>query len=127
MGRGRAAPTGDFRLARNFRGRRSYLIVMKEICEVGIDNDGRLYVVPRGATFPFIYREAMGVTWNPERSALFSAPPREWTYLRWFEQIITAAREQGYQLTIASDTRWNNVPDHLRDEITAWTRSISRP
>jgi hypothetical protein len=103
------------------------LLRIDDICEVGINDEGRLYVVPRAATFPHIYREAMEVSWDQDRLALFSPPPREWSYLRWFEQIVSAARQHGHQLTIASDTEWRNVPDDLRAEIIAWARSISLP
>lgn len=47
------------------------------IVAVGIDEDGSLWVRPATATFPYIYREAMGVHWDAGRRRLFSPKPRE--------------------------------------------------
>jgi len=41
------------------------LMVEDEIAEVGIDHDGRLYVRPTGHSFPYIYRAAKEVSWDP--------------------------------------------------------------
>lgn len=90
-----------------------------EIVEVSIDGGGRLLVRPQG-TFPFIYRAAMEVGWDPDSCMLFSPKPREWSYLRWFQQIAAAvADEYRVRLVITPQTRWTNVPDALRAEIEA--------
>jgi hypothetical protein len=89
------------------------------ISEIGIDGDGRLYVVPHSHDFPFIYREAMEVQWAPEAKRLYAPVPREWSYARWFEQIINAASAQEYTLAITMDTVWVNISDNLKVQMLA--------
>ena len=95
------------------------------IAEVGIDGDMRLFVRPATARFPYIYREAMEVHWDAARSRLHSPKPREWTYLRWFQQIVAAAAEQSTDLRLAPSTAWTNVPEDLRAEIEHWSASAA--
>lgn len=85
--------------------------------EIGIDEEDRLYVKPSNATFPMIYREAMEVHWNSEHCYLYGAKPRKWGYLEWFQQIIRAASEQGYQLTVPSNVSWVNISGELQQQI----------
>jgi len=87
------------------------------IAEIGIDQSGRLYIKPTTKKFPYIYREAMEVTWDTTTDALYSPVPREWSYRDWYRQIVNAATEQGCALMITSETRWTNVPDDLRSKI----------
>lgn len=87
------------------------------LSEIGIDGDGKLYVVPASAKFPFIYREAMQVEWNAEQNHLCSPSPREWSHLQWFKQIIHAAAEQGVQLHLANSTVWKNISAELQQQI----------
>jgi hypothetical protein len=86
------------------------------IAEIEIDATGQLHVVPSSCTFPYIYREAMEVHWNPERRSLCSPVPREWSYARWFEQIVAAAREQGWLLHPTTSTSWRNIPESVKAE-----------
>jgi hypothetical protein len=86
------------------------------IAEIEIDATGQLHVVPLSCTFPYIYHEAMEVHWNPERRSLYSAVPREWSYARWFEQIVAAAREQGWLLQPTTRTSWRNIPESVKAE-----------
>ena len=79
------------------------------IAVVEIDEAGQLHVVPSNHSFPYIYREGMEVGWDPERRSLHSPRPREWSYARWYEQILAAAREQGWDLSATASTRWVNV------------------
>ena len=79
------------------------------IAELEIDASGRLYVVPTDREFPHIYREAMEVHWDPVRRALYAPAPRVWSYARWFQQILDAAREQGCELQLAPSTEWSNI------------------
>lgn len=85
-----------------------------EVREIGIDDEGRLYVVPRSSTFPLIHREAMEVHWDESRSALYGPRPREWSYVDWFRQILAAARAQNCKLKLTPETTWVNIPDDLR-------------
>ncbi len=88
--------------------------------EVGIDEAGRLCVAPSSHSFPFIYREAVEVHWDAQGAFLYSPMPREWTYLDWFKQIVSAGELQGCALQLSGDTKWNNVPEELRGEIFEW-------
>jgi hypothetical protein len=59
---------------------------VNNIVEVRIDDAGRLCVVPEIADFAYIYRAGMEVSWDESGEFLYSPSPREWTYVRWFEQ-----------------------------------------
>jgi hypothetical protein len=94
------------------------LMVEDEIAEVGIDHDGRLYVRPTGHSFPYIYRAAKEVSWDPVRGVLFSPKPREWSYRDWFSQILSAVSDEyGVRLKVGPGAIWSNVPDELRKQI----------
>ena len=86
------------------------------ISKVWIDPEGRLHLAPSGCEFPYIYREAMEVSWNPSTRSLFSPPPREWTYAQWFKHILAAAREQGQMLVPDGTTDWSGMPADLKDQ-----------
>ncbi len=85
-----------------------------DIEAVGIDNARSLWVKPATATFPYIYREAMEVQWDPKRVCLYSPKPREWSYIDWFAQIRAAALNQGVDLRIGPATAWIGVDPELR-------------
>ena len=92
------------------------------IAEIGVDDKGRLYVCPRTKAFPHIYREAMEVHWDSEGRYLYSpASPRSQlaTPIWWFKQILSAAKAQECELVLETTTRWNNVPQELKDEIVS--------
>ena len=86
--------------------------------EVGINEAGGLYVRPSTEDFPFIYREAMEVGWNPQQRLLFGPKPREWSHLDWFKQIRDAAKEQGVTLRVTPSTIWRNIPASLQKQIS---------
>jgi len=92
------------------------------ISEIGIDELGRLYIVPKVRTFPYIYREAMGVHWDDEKKFLYSPAPKEWTYLDWFKQIISAVEAQSCELKVVEETAWVNIDSILREEIEDWSK-----
>ena len=92
-------------------------MVQDAIAKVEIDADGRLHVVPARCSFPLIYREAMEVHWDGERRSLHCPRPREWSYFRWFQQILAAAREQGVRLKISENTEWLNVAPSVEAEL----------
>jgi len=87
------------------------------IQELEIDADGRLHVVPAAQAFPYVYREAMEVHWDPARRSLYSPPPREWPYSRWFQQILAAAREQGCDLRLGASTKWVNIEPGIKAQL----------
>ncbi|MBA3493906.1 MAG: hypothetical protein H0T87_07295 [Gammaproteobacteria bacterium] len=86
------------------------------IAELEIDATGKLHVVPSTRAFPCIYREAMEVHWDAARHSLHSPTPREWSYSRWFQQILSAAREQGCELKLAASTQWLNIDPGVKAE-----------
>ena len=87
------------------------------VAEVEIDADGKLHVVPSSRAFPYIYREAMEVHWDPARRSLFSPAPREWSYSRWLQQILAAAHEQDCELEFSANTKWINVDPGVKAEL----------
>jgi hypothetical protein len=89
----------------------------EEIIEIGIDSDGRLYLVLSSKEFPFIYREAKEVSWHPERKYLYSPKPNEWSYARWYTQIFNAVKEQSCILSISKNVKWVAIPESLKLEI----------
>jgi len=88
------------------------------IRSVEIDEAGRLHVVPSSHSFPYVYREAMEVHWDEQRKSLYSPPPREWSYARWFQQIVLVAREQGCVLVLAANTTWRGVSSDLQRQFS---------
>lgn len=94
-------------------------MVKDEVAVIAIDDQGRLCVTPLSVTFPYIYREAMDVGWDAVGRFLFSPIPKEWSYGRWFQQIISATKEQGCELVLSEATVWISVPDLVRKEIAA--------
>jgi hypothetical protein len=98
------------------------------IAEITIDGDGRLCVRPATVVLPYIWREAMQVQWDDQKGCLYSPKPREWSYADWYRQILAAAREQGCDLRITSDTVWTDVPEGVREAIlTAGRLTIGGP
>jgi hypothetical protein len=88
------------------------------ISSVEIDAGGQLCVRPAKGEFDLIYRAGMQVGWNPARRCLFSPKPDEWSYPRWFRQIVAAvASEYRVRLVLTAETRWTNVSDVLRSEM----------
>lgn len=90
---------------------------------VEIDPEGRLHVHPASASFPFAYREAMGVAREPSCGSLRSPVPGARGYGTWLRQILALAAEQGVHLVVTPATEWSNVPECVRSEL----QSISGP
>lgn len=103
-----------------------------QIGEVRVDESGRLIVVPvltSEEDFAFIYRAAMGISWDTINRGLASPAPRPggWTHVDWFRQIRRAvASEYGATLTLGDDTRWL-VPPALRKEIEESDAEVPPP
>jgi hypothetical protein len=95
------------------------------IKNIGIDEEGRLYVSPDSKSFPMIYREAVEVHWNKEMTYLYSPKPRKWTYVKWFKQIVSAAQMQDVHLVLTENTDWINIPEELEIEIKVVTENES--
>jgi hypothetical protein len=91
---------------------------VEEIAEVGIDGEERLYVKPVSCDFSHIYRAAMQISWSPEGKFLYSPKPSEWSYLKWYGQILGAAKDEyGISLVITESTSWLGIGDDLKNEI----------
>ena len=89
------------------------------IAEVGIDDQRRVFVRPAAGDFEYVYRVAMEVYWDrATRRLSHPRPPRTWTPVQWFQQIIGAvADEYGVQLKLTDDTLWSNVPVDVQAQI----------
>jgi hypothetical protein len=98
------------------------------ISEIGIDDEGRLYVAPETKAFPYIYREAMEVHWDEAGHYLFAPPPPRAQLAEpiwWFQRILSAAKEQGCELCFSSNTKWHNVPVELQSEVVTFLESAN--
>ena len=94
------------------------------IAEVGVDEQGRIYIRPVGIEFGQIYRAAMEVQWDEERGRLYSPVPRKWSLAQWYTQIVAAAADEyGVALERNSETKWNDVPPEVRLQIEALPES----
>jgi len=89
------------------------------VAAIEIDASGRIHVSPSKSHFPYIYREAVEVSWDESTQTLHSPVPREWGYARWLRQIFAAAAEQGTQLELSPQTRWINVPPDLQADLAS--------
>ncbi|WP_202845213.1 hypothetical protein [Luteimonas sp. SJ-9] len=87
------------------------------VAAVQIDGHGRLHIAPAAQSFPFAYREAMGIAWDPDRNSSSTPPPREWSYGRWFQQVQSMAAAQGTRLLLGPGTRWLNAPASMKLEV----------
>ena len=91
-----------------------------DIALIEIDASGRLCVSPKSASYPFIYRAAMEVHWDPHSKYLYSPSPREWPYTRWLRQIREAVEgEYGVSLVITPQTQWRNIDEALKSALAA--------
>jgi len=87
------------------------------IKEIGIDDTGRLCIMPEEVKFSLIYRTAMEVHWDERGLFLYSPKPREWSYFDWYLQILAAAKECNCRLSLTGKTVWINIPSSLKQQI----------
>ena len=87
--------------------------------KVYLDNDQILFVKPKSYSFDKVYRSAMGVDWDEHKCCLYQAhPSREWSILRWFDQILLAVKnEYGITLKVCSDTNYENIGFEVQKSI----------
>jgi DNA-binding transcriptional regulator/RsmH inhibitor MraZ len=83
------------------------------ITKIEIDNQGRLLVYPGHNRYTMIYREAAEVNWDNEGRYLYSPPPREWSYLDWYNHIVKVAGD----LVLTPDTEWVIISEELREQL----------
>ena len=99
---------------------KDHRMIEDAISEVGISEDGGLYVRPSSTTFEHIWRAAVEVHWDLQNRRLFGPKPRGWTYVDWFKQIVAAAADEyGILLRLTPQTAWANISDTIRTEITS--------
>jgi hypothetical protein len=89
-----------------------------KITEIGIDTTERLYIKPENVKFTLIYRTATEVHWDNEGLFLYSPKPKDWSYLQWFKHIINVAEDCNCKLIITENTKWKNISDELKNEIS---------
>ncbi|TXK59070.1 hypothetical protein [Alkalisalibacterium limincola] len=92
------------------------------ITRIAIDDQQRLCVFPAEANpslYTFVYRAGAEITWDTG-GYFCSPPPREWSYTRWLEQLISAVRgELGLELTLLPNTEFVSVPPADIDSMRA--------
>ena len=87
--------------------------------KIYVDNNQILFVKPKSYSFDKVYRSALGVNWDENKRCLYQAhTSREWGILRWFKQILLAAKsEYGITLKVCSDTIYENIGSELKKSI----------
>ena len=93
-----------------------------EIEQVGIMNNGCLFVKPRltsnddSEKFEFVYRAGKGVYWDKGQNFFHAAAKsnQEATNLKWLETILNAVSEElGRSLEISENTSWTGISNFL--------------
>jgi hypothetical protein len=60
----------------------------------------------------------MEIHWHEDGKYLYSPPPRDWSYIRWFRQITAAVKQEyGCVLLITPETHWHHIDDTLKTTI----------
>ena len=92
-----------------------------EILEISVASDGKLNIYPKlkpHRDFAHIYRAAMGVTWDSEKSCLLPQKTKSWGHFEWFKQITAAVGDEYHkELFLSANTRWYAVPEEIRIKI----------
>jgi hypothetical protein len=96
--------------------------------EIGLDNQGYLFVRPLAASadeFAHIWRDASGIRWNSELQVLHATEPARWEIVELYRQIIAAVyREYGIRLEATPSTLWNQIPDKLQRSLKALSPKV---
>jgi len=92
-----------------------------KIVEIGIDEQGKVFVKPETKIFEFIWRDASAIRWDETKKILYSPKAGELTHYDWYREILLATKgEYGCQLILTEKTQWTNIPDDLRRLITLY-------
>ena len=92
----------------------------ERIAEVGMDDEGKVFVRPVSGSFEYIYRAGMEIYWNESTKRLSHPAQRDWSPARWVRQIVAAmASEYHVLLELTDETVWSNVSHDLCAEIIA--------
>ena len=88
------------------------------IDRIALSETGILFVKPKDYTFEMIYRSAKGVHWDSQRNCLYHNAPQKWDALRWYEQIVSAVKDEyGGILKISPETIYVNIDDSLKNSL----------
>ena len=91
-----------------------------EVSEIWI-NEGRLCVRladPSVDLTHIVRASASGVLWDAQARAVCSPAPREWSYAKWFVQIVDDARnEYDVDLVLVDSTVWRDISTESRASI----------
>ena len=72
------------------------------------------------ASYQYVYREAAGVYWDPERKGFRSTVIREWTVPQWFAHIVETVQYTGITLILRKDIVWGNISHNDKTLVRAW-------
>lgn len=95
-------------------------MILDNIIEIGIDQDGRLYVKPKQEKFTLIYRTATEVHWDKKMNCIYSPKPKDWNYAHWYQHIIKVAEECNCKLILTEETNWKNISEDLKKELKSY-------
>jgi hypothetical protein len=99
-----------------------------DIATIGINEQGQLYIKPCVKQFTLIWRSATKVHWNDRESCLYSPTPTEWSYMDWYEHIVTViADEYNCKLIVGENTLWLNVNNELKSQIIKFNSEFECP
>lgn len=92
------------------------------ILEIGIDDVGRLYIVPENLNFSNIKEYTEDFVWVEGKTALFIKKPTGFaSYIRYYRELISVISfDLGHYLSFDEDTLWVNI-----DEGLIWQFTIS--
>ncbi len=79
---------------------------------LGIEGSG-------SASYQYIYREAAGIYWDPERNGFKSTKMQNWPCSQWFNHIVSVTHSGlGVELKLATNIEWSNIPESEMVKIT---------
>jgi hypothetical protein len=97
------------------------------ILKVAVLDDGRTAVFPESkkAMYQYVYREAVGVSWNQEKGCFVSTPPQEWTPAEWYQHILGVVRSGvGLQMILTPETVYESSLDGFEESIKLADREL---
>ena len=83
---------------------------------------------PGEPMYAYVYREAAGVYWDPDRHGFRSTPKREWSCTQWYKHIVDSVRSGlDVALLLADHVAWSEVPEPERQAIARLPGGARRP
>jgi hypothetical protein len=90
------------------------------ISEVQVLESGKLLLRLQSGGRPDysnIYREGVGVYWEPNLKGFISTDVKEWSYAKWFNHIVNTAAGCGINMRLSKNTNWLGFPDKDKEEV----------